>query len=69
MFDTLQFRVLRDRLYEYLESVQPEAEAGFDLAGQLLDRHGAGLAATHAPPGAAGRGRCRRYGSAAAPVP
>jgi DNA polymerase-1 len=36
VFDTLQFRVLRDRLYEYLESVEPEAEAGFDLAGELL---------------------------------
>jgi DNA polymerase I len=36
VFDTLQFRVLRDRLYEYLESVEPEAEAGFDLATSLL---------------------------------
>jgi DNA polymerase-1 len=36
VFDTLQFRVLRDRLYEYLESVEPEAEAGFDLAGEVL---------------------------------
>ncbi|HEX6873474.1 MAG TPA: 5'-3' exonuclease H3TH domain-containing protein, partial [Micromonosporaceae bacterium] len=26
VFDTLQFRVLRDRLYEYLESMEPEAE-------------------------------------------
>jgi DNA polymerase-1 len=37
VFDTLQFRVLRDRLYEYLEAVHPEAESGFDLAGELLD--------------------------------
>jgi DNA polymerase-1 len=36
VFDTLQFRVLRDRLYEYLETVEPEAEAGFDLVGSLL---------------------------------
>jgi len=36
VFDTLQFRVLRDRLYEYLEAVEPEAESGFDLAGRLL---------------------------------
>jgi DNA polymerase-1 len=36
VFDTLQFRVLRDRLYEYLESVEPEAESGFDLAGEIL---------------------------------
>ncbi len=36
VFDTLQFRVLRDRLYQYLEAVEPEAEAGFDLAGSVL---------------------------------
>jgi DNA polymerase-1 len=36
VFDTLQFRVLRDRLYQYLESVEPEAEAGFDVAGEVL---------------------------------
>ncbi|MGH8826343.1 MAG: DNA polymerase I, partial [Jiangellaceae bacterium] len=31
LFDTLQFRVLRDRLYEYLAPAQPEAEEGFEL--------------------------------------
>ena len=36
VFDTLQFRVLRDRLYQYLDAVEPEAEAGFDLAGEVL---------------------------------
>ncbi|MEV0395687.1 DNA polymerase I [Polymorphospora rubra] len=36
VFDTLQFRVLRDRLYQYLEAVEPEAEAGFELAGEKL---------------------------------
>ncbi|GAB3142436.1 DNA polymerase I [Micromonospora sonneratiae] len=36
VFDTLQFRVLRDRLYQYLEAVEPEAEAGFDLVGEVL---------------------------------
>src|SRR5262245_36034030 len=36
VFDTLQFRVLRDRLYEYLEAVEPEAESGFDLTGEVL---------------------------------
>ncbi|MBF9134011.1 DNA polymerase I [Plantactinospora sp. S1510] len=36
VFDTLQFRILRDRLYQYLDAVQPEAEAGFDLAGRVL---------------------------------
>jgi DNA polymerase-1 len=36
LFDTLEFRILRDRLYQYLEAVEPEAEAGFDLAGTVL---------------------------------
>jgi DNA polymerase-1 len=36
VFDTLQFRVLRDRLYQYLEAVEPEAESGFDVAGRVL---------------------------------
>lgn len=36
VFDSLEFRVLRDRLYSYLEAVEPEAEAGFDLAAQVL---------------------------------
>ncbi|BCJ45504.1 DNA polymerase (POL I) [Actinoplanes ianthinogenes] len=36
LFDALEFRVLRERLYSYLEAVEPEAESGFDLAGQVL---------------------------------
>jgi DNA polymerase-1 len=36
LFDALEFRILRDRLYQYLEAVEPEAEAGFELAGELL---------------------------------
>jgi DNA polymerase-1 len=36
VFDALEFRVLRDRLYQYLESVEPEAESGFDLDAELL---------------------------------
>jgi DNA polymerase I len=36
VFDALEFRILRDRLYQYLEAVEPEAEAGFELAGQVL---------------------------------
>ncbi|WP_338090614.1 DNA polymerase I [Planosporangium thailandense] len=36
LFDTLEFRILRDRLYQYLEAVEPEADAGFDLAGTVL---------------------------------
>ncbi len=66
VFDTLQFRVLRDRLYEYLEAVEPEAESGFDLAGQVLgtgtarawlDRHApAAVAVGVAVSGSFGRG-------------
>ena len=53
VFDTLEFRVLRDRLYEYLEAVEPEAEAGFDLAGSVLTEAGsvAGWLAEHARTG------------------
>ncbi|MGH3713140.1 MAG: DNA polymerase I [Micromonosporaceae bacterium] len=36
VFDALEFRVLRDRLYEYLEPVTPEAESGFDVDGTVL---------------------------------
>jgi DNA polymerase I len=36
VFDALEFRVLRERLYSYLDAVEPEAEAGFDLDGHLL---------------------------------
>ena len=31
LFDTLQFRVLRDRLYQTLEAPTPEADEGFDV--------------------------------------
>jgi DNA polymerase I len=31
VFDTLQFRVLRDRLYQTLEAPTPEADAGFEV--------------------------------------
>ncbi|MDG4782710.1 DNA polymerase I [Micromonospora sp. WMMD961] len=53
VFDTLEFRILRDRLYQYLEAVEPEAESGFDLAGEVLSEPGAlaGWLSTHAPTG------------------
>jgi DNA polymerase-1 len=56
VFDALEFRILRDRLYQYLDAVEPEAESGFDLAGSIL-RSGedAGVGAwltEHAPAGA-----------------
>src|SRR6478752_504944 len=37
VFDGLEFRVLRDRLFSTLESVEVEAESGFDLDGSVLD--------------------------------
>ena len=36
VFDTLQFRVLRERLWTTLESAEPEAEAGFEISGAVL---------------------------------
>jgi DNA polymerase-1 len=36
VFDTLQFRVLRERLWTTLESAEPEAEAGFEISGSVL---------------------------------
>jgi DNA polymerase-1 len=36
LFDTLQFRVLRERLYATLSSVEPEAEEGFDVDVRTL---------------------------------
>ncbi|MGK9272659.1 DNA polymerase I [Williamsia muralis] len=52
LFDDLEFRVLRDRLFTTLTSAEPEAESGFDLRGSQL---GAGQVAqwlvAHAAPG------------------
>jgi len=66
VFDALEFRVLRERLYQYLDAVEPEAEAGFDLAGEILgtgavagwlEAHaGAGVPVGVAVSGAFGRG-------------
>ncbi|MDQ1684841.1 MAG: polymerase [Frankiaceae bacterium] len=36
LFDTLQFRVLRERLYQTLSSVEPEADEGFEVDGTVL---------------------------------
>lgn len=41
VFDTLEFRVLRDRLYDYLDSSEPEADEGFSVNGQVLSEPGA----------------------------
>ncbi|HMC72451.1 MAG TPA: 5'-3' exonuclease H3TH domain-containing protein, partial [Mycobacteriales bacterium] len=43
LFDTLQFRVLRERLYQTLQSAEPEADEGFEVEGTVLapgDVHG-----------------------------
>ncbi|WP_326836832.1 DNA polymerase I [Amycolatopsis rhabdoformis] len=36
LFDELEFRVLRDRLFATLSSAEPEAEEGFDVSGEAL---------------------------------
>ncbi|HEX8004056.1 MAG TPA: DNA polymerase I [Mycobacteriales bacterium] len=36
LFDTLQFRVLRERLYATLQAVEPEADEGFDVDVRTL---------------------------------
>jgi DNA polymerase I len=65
VFDALEFRVLRERLYSYLEAVEPEAESGFDLSGEVLGsgsvaawltRHAAGAPVGLAVTGTFGRG-------------
>jgi DNA polymerase-1 len=37
LFDTLQFRVLRERLYATLSAVEPEADQGFEMNGDVLE--------------------------------
>jgi DNA polymerase-1 len=54
VFDALQFKVLRERLYQTLESAEPEADAGFDIDVTVLAPGELGLWLTaHAGPGAA----------------
>ena len=36
LFDGLEFRVLRDRLFATLTVEEPQAESGFDLSGSVL---------------------------------
>ena len=53
LFDGLEFRVLRDRLFETLESEEEIDDSGFDLAGQrLATGEVAGWLAAHAAGGA-----------------
>jgi DNA polymerase-1 len=37
LFDTLEFQVLRERLYQTLQAVEPEADEGFEVSGRVLD--------------------------------
>ena len=37
IFDDLEFRVLRDRLFDTLVAVEPEVDAGFDVRGGALE--------------------------------
>jgi DNA polymerase-1 len=53
VFDSLEFRVLRDRLFEYLEAPQEEADHGFELDGEVLESGDvAPWLEKHAAPGA-----------------
>jgi DNA polymerase I len=55
VFDTLQFRVLRDRLYQTLEAPTPEADEGFEVdAAQLGPGELAKWLAEHATAGRIG---------------
>ncbi|WP_239004122.1 DNA polymerase I [Nocardia panacis] len=53
LFDDLEFRVLRDRLFETLAPPEPEAESGFDISGAaLVPGTVTAWLAEHAKPGA-----------------
>jgi DNA polymerase-1 len=52
LFDELEFRVLRDRLFATLTSAEPEAEEGFEVSGGALEPGALpGWLAAHAPKG------------------
>jgi DNA polymerase-1 len=55
LFDNLQFRVLRDRLFATLTSAEPEVEGGFDVAEDVVGAGGLGdWLAAHARTGHTG---------------
>ncbi|MBW8765274.1 MAG: DNA polymerase I [Geodermatophilales bacterium] len=55
LFDNLQFRVLRDRLFATLTSAEPEVEGGFDVATDEVPAGGLGdWLAAHAATGRTG---------------
>jgi DNA polymerase I len=76
VFDGLEFRVLRDRLFATLTTPEPEAEGGFELAaerlagaevGRWLGRHATGTVGVHVVGSwRAGRGDAQAIAVAAA---
>ena len=63
VFDGLEFRVLRDRLFATVEAAAPEAEEGFDVDGAVLTPEaGAGLGG-RAPRGRPAAPACRVAGT------
>ena len=56
LFDDLEFRVLRDRLFETLASADPEVDQGFDVRGGALEPGELAGLAGRAQPRAAGSG-------------
>ena len=65
LFDELEFRVLRERLFATLQSAEPEAEGGIEVQGGAIPAgRAAGLARRARPrraPGRAGLPRRRRH--------
>ncbi|TNC25356.1 DNA polymerase I [Amycolatopsis alkalitolerans] len=54
LFDDLEFRVLRERLFATLQSAEPEADQGFDVSGAALPTGGlAAWLGEHVEPGKA----------------
>ncbi|HET8595889.1 MAG TPA: DNA polymerase I [Intrasporangium sp.] len=52
VFDGLEFRVLRDRLFSTIEAAEPEAESGYEVEGEILDPSAVpGWVTTHLPEG------------------
>jgi DNA polymerase-1 len=78
LFDTLQFRVLRERLYQTLTAAEPEADEGFEVraailgpdevAGWLAEHAAAGTRTGVHVAGSWGRGTGRVVGVALAAV-
>ena len=70
VFDTLQFRVLRDRLYQTLEAAEPEADEGFEVDVDACSRPARWRPwlAAHAGDGARAGVARRRAPGAAAPA-